>query len=109
MTESVQTALIASIVPAITAIGVIVVATRQKVAEKKVDDLHIVVNSRLSELLRITTESERAKGKLEGQTEEKLASIGAKLSAAAATPQTPIPVKIEAPDPVPVIVVEPKK
>lgn len=95
MTESVQTALIASIVPTITAIGVIIVALRQKIAEKKVDDLHIVVNSRLTELLKVTTESEHAKGKLEGKAEEKIEIHKNELNQLNQPNQSDDPVKVK--------------
>lgn len=105
MTEAVQNNIIAALVPAITAIGVIIVALRQGRTSKKVDDLHIIVNSRLTELLKVTSDSQLAKGKIEGKNEEKIASIG-RIDATNAP--APVSVKIEAPSPVPVVVVETK-
>jgi len=43
----------------------------QKKLEAKVMEVHIMINSRLSELLKVTSAAEHARGKLEGAQEEK--------------------------------------
>lgn len=115
MTESVQTALIASIVPAITAIGVIIVAMRQAATAKKIDEnadvvkqLDIKVDGRLTQLLEVSLPAEFAKGKLAGLAEQKaeaaIIAMGELTKKPADSSPVPVSVIIENPKPVPVVV-----
>ena len=66
MSETVQTAIIVAIAPTLLATAAVISSIRNS---KKLEGIHIDLNSRLSELLRATSTSERAAGKAEGIAE----------------------------------------
>lgn len=110
--DQVWMALIAAISAAVVAIPTIVIAlkgTNKKVDEgaKKIDDLAIAVDGRLTKLLEEVAKSQHAAGKLEGKAEEKAEGEKVKMVDAliAATPKAPAPEQA----PIPTTVPEPSK
>lgn len=110
--DQVWMALIAAVSAAVVAIPTIVIAlkgTNKKVDEgaKKIDDLAIAVDGRLTKLLEEVAKSQHAAGKLEGKAEEKAEGEKVKMVDAliAATPKAPAP----EPTPIPTPVPEPSK
>jgi biopolymer transport protein ExbB/TolQ len=71
MTENVIIALIATVPAMIISILTLILQTSTK---KAVGEVHIAINSRMDQLLRITTEHATAVGKLEGAADEKARS-----------------------------------
>lgn len=71
MSETVQTALIVAVAPTLLACAAVISSFRNS---KKLDGIHIDLNSRLTQLLAATSVSERASGKAEGIAEERLNS-----------------------------------
>lgn len=63
MSDTVLLALIATIPPTLMALGALMAAIK---ANHKVEDLHVAVNSRLTELLDTTRKAAEAKGHLAG-------------------------------------------
>ena len=66
MSETVQTALIVAIAPTLLATAAVISSIWNS---KKLEGIHIDLNSRLTELLQATSTSERAAGKAEGIAE----------------------------------------
>ncbi len=60
MSDLVLVALISALPPTIVAAGAIVIGIMNK---RGIEDLHVAVNSRLTELLELTAKSARAEGK----------------------------------------------
>lgn len=60
--------LIITLPPTIAAVAALIVGLR---GNRKVDDLHVAVNSRLTELLEQTSKASKAEGKAEGIIENK--------------------------------------
>lgn len=87
MTEPVQIALVASIVPAITAIGVIIVAALG--THRKLEEMKTQLDGRLTQLIEINSAAKKAEGKLEGRAEEAAGIPAAPI--ATPTPTTPEP------------------
>ncbi len=68
MTDPVKIALIVAIAPTLIALGGVINSVRNG---RKLDNIHIDLNSRLSQLLEVTRVSERASGHAEGMAEER--------------------------------------
>ncbi len=68
MSDTVQTALIVAVAPTLLACAAVISSFRNS---KKLDGIHIDLNSRLSQLLEAKGISERATGKAEGIAEER--------------------------------------
>lgn len=91
--------------------------TNRKLDEQKeiITELKENTDGKLAELMKATSRADKAESHAEGKAEEKLeaaaaagAQAGARAEMPKATPSATIPVKIESPKPVPVIVVEKK-
>ncbi len=68
MTEAVQTALIVAVPPTLASIASIVMAFK---AKTKAEATHLLINSRMEELLRVSKIASHLEGKTEGIAEER--------------------------------------
>jgi hypothetical protein len=66
MTDIVRVALITATPPTIVALGALAASLSNY---RKIAELHVIVNSRLSELLKVTGKASFAEGKAEGKAE----------------------------------------
>ena len=68
VSDVVSVALIGSVAPTLLAAAALVASLRNA---KKIEEVHLATNSMKDELVRVTGESERAKGVIQGAQEEK--------------------------------------
>lgn len=73
MSDTVLLALVATVPPTVMALAALVAAIK---ASHKVENLHVAVNSRLTELLETTRKAAEAKGRLAGDQERADKSLG---------------------------------
>lgn len=73
ISDQVQIAFIAAVVSVVTSIPAILLAL--KTTNKKIDELKVSTDGKLSELMRTTSRADLAEGKLAGKAEEKLEAL----------------------------------
>lgn len=76
MSDAVAIALIAAFPPTLVALAALIVGVRNS---RKVDSVHLLINSRMTELLASTGAAARAEGHTEGVDSEQARTRGAEL------------------------------
>lgn len=88
ISDQVQIAFIAAVVSVVTSIPAILLAL--KTTNKKIDELKVSTDGKLSELMRTTSRADLAEGKLAGKAEEKMEALV--IAAAMSKPDVSAPV-----------------